>query len=425
MRSSTARNITNTPDLQVSGIPVPGSIPIFDANGRIKSSIVLINNLGNITTPGALVAGSVPPDPTTPGYQMDYLNTDTITEKTSGNGVSVSGTVFKTGEFKCLTGITIDTGSNKLAIPAGVLAPIVHSADNLVLSGDAIEVIAAGGVDFGGADLTNIGQLTADSISADSLLIAGQSFVSGNTLGSFVTQSSLTGVGALTIGSIGSGFGAINIGTNTLQCGNITTTGVTSSGTLRGPGAVIHTSSSSHVTDRLLIGSTSDSGTVISVLSLRGKNASSQSPTILSAWDLTTGANNSSPSALTITDGVERIVVTADCTDVRNKLKVTSGLIAQAHAMLLNDTQDYLPGGYMLIKIIVQFGNSIVYMPDTAEIGELVMLCARVSPGATLTVYPTEYGAGSICGSPYITLADRQLVVLFCFNNSTWEGGYQ
>ncbi len=423
MRSSSARNTTNSLDLQVSGSPIPGSIPIFDVNGGITSSIVLINNLGNITTPGALVAGSVPPDPTTPGYQMDYLNTNTINEKTSGNGVTISGTSFKSGEIKCLTGITLDTGSNRLVIPSGILTPTITSSTGLVLTGSTIG-LAASAIDCTGANLGNIGTLTANAVAADSLVIAGQSFISGSTLGSFVTQSSLTKVGELTNGSIGSGFGAINIGSNSLQCGAITATGLITATTLRAPSGLFHLASTSNVIDRVFIGSTSSSESTISVLSLRGKNPSSQSPIVLSAWDLTTGSVTATQSALTITDGVERVVITADSTDIKNRLKATGGLAGSYNTISVIENAT-IQSGYLITKLIVASGNAVAYMPSTAVPGDVYMICARINSGASLLLYPSDYGSGSICGALYIPIVDKQMVILYCTASATWDGGYQ
>lgn len=57
--------------------------------------------------------------------------------------------------------------------------------------------------------------------SADITVTAAASTLSGTTLASGVVTSSLTTVGALNSGSITSGFGAIDIGTDTVTCGGI------------------------------------------------------------------------------------------------------------------------------------------------------------------------------------------------------------
>ena len=55
--------------------------------------------------------------------------------------------------------------------------------------------------------------------------IGGTSVLSSTTLGTAVVTSSLTTVGALDSGSISSGFGNIDIGTSTIESGNITVDG--------------------------------------------------------------------------------------------------------------------------------------------------------------------------------------------------------
>ena len=68
--------------------------------------------------------------------------------------------------------------------------------------------------------------------SADITVTAAAGTLTGTTLNSTVVTSSLTTVGALNAGSITSGFGAIDIGTDTITCGGIVNAGANATGNI-------------------------------------------------------------------------------------------------------------------------------------------------------------------------------------------------
>ena len=68
--------------------------------------------------------------------------------------------------------------------------------------------------------------------SADITVTAAAGTLTGTTLNSTVVTSSLTSVGALNAGSITSGFGAIDIGTDTITCGGIINAGANATGNI-------------------------------------------------------------------------------------------------------------------------------------------------------------------------------------------------
>lgn len=68
--------------------------------------------------------------------------------------------------------------------------------------------------------------------SADITVTAAAGTLTGTTLNSSVVTSSLTSVGALNSGSITSGFGAIDIGTDTITCGGIVNAGANATGNI-------------------------------------------------------------------------------------------------------------------------------------------------------------------------------------------------
>jgi len=75
------------------------------------------------------------------------------------------------------------------------------------------------------------GRLTA---AAGNVVVAPAATLTGNTLASGVVNSSLTQVGPLTSGSIGSGFGSINVGSNSITGGPGSFTTLSATGTITG-----------------------------------------------------------------------------------------------------------------------------------------------------------------------------------------------
>ncbi len=123
--------------------------------------------------------------------------------------------------------ISANSGNNSLYITGnGTLA--TTNAQTLTVGGSSTGnvIIDAGSGLITLSDNTTVGG-NLNLTSGNAFQINGTSVLSNNTLGTGVLASSLTSVGALNAGSITSGFGAIDTGTDSISGGDITATGTT------------------------------------------------------------------------------------------------------------------------------------------------------------------------------------------------------
>ncbi len=129
-----------------------------------------------------------------------------------------AATQIALNNFNLTLGTNAGTGGVIVAPNAGGNAALIINKQG---TGDIFTASASGTTRLA---LTNSGDL---NIIGGAYQIGGTSVLSSNTLGSGVVNSSLTSVGALNSGSITSGFGAIDTGTDNISGGNLTATGTT------------------------------------------------------------------------------------------------------------------------------------------------------------------------------------------------------
>ena len=186
---------------------------------------------------------------------------------------------------------TADSASGRLTLGAGQDLNLYHGGSSSYIvnkTGDLIMQTTggSGGVIIDSKDstveikgdgslMTTIDSSGINVASGDQYKINGTSVLTNNTLGSGVTNSSLTSVGILNSGSISSGFGNINTGPNTIQ-----TTGTISGGTLSDGTASLSSGSLTGLTGVTVQSSTpnviiksTDSGDGPAKLTMIGDNA--------------------------------------------------------------------------------------------------------------------------------------------------------
>jgi hypothetical protein len=221
--------------------------------------------------------------PSTGGYYLEgqkVLNTttlgDTVTDSsltkvgalTSGSIASGFGTI--TTHYP-ITGSSFYAGVGAKVLDMTSLGTTVTDSSLTKVGALTNGSIASG---FGAITTTN-------SITGADFYVSTNKVLDGTTLGTNVVNSSLTKVGALTNGSIASGFGPIAI-TNDINCANITC----SSNVYGQCGYFNKTpnSSSSNANVQFFLGETTLSGGVKTQLQLKGHNNS-----VSQAWEIGTG----------------------------------------------------------------------------------------------------------------------------------------
>ncbi len=129
-----------------------------------------------------------------------------------------AATSIATSNFNLTLGTNAGTGGVVVSPNAGGNSALIVNKQG---TGDIFTASASGTTRL---TLSNSGDL---NITGGNYQIGGTTVLSSNTLGSGVTNSSLTTVGALNAGSITSGFGAIDTGADAISGGDITSTGTT------------------------------------------------------------------------------------------------------------------------------------------------------------------------------------------------------
>ena len=183
---------------------------------------------GTLSSVGDLGSGSI-----TPGFGNIDVGTSNIT---SGGLLSIDTDADQNDP-------TADSASGRLTIGAGQDLNLYHGGSSSYIvnkTGDLIMQTTGGSsgviidskdstveIKGNGSLMTTIDSSGINIANGDQYRINGSSVLSNSTLGSGVTNSSLTSVGTLNSGSISSGFGNINTGSSTIQ-----TTGTISGGTL-------------------------------------------------------------------------------------------------------------------------------------------------------------------------------------------------
>ena len=187
-----------------------------------------LNSLGVVSSVGTVFAGNI----STTGFV-------TAAGNVTGGNINTAGLVSAGGN---ITGGNLNTAGAVTALSMSVTGNI--TAGNIIgnVSGTAANsayaTIAGTAYSVNGANVTGTLSVnttgsaatltTARNIngvafngSADITVTANASTLTSTTLNSTVVTSSLTTVGILNSGSITSGFGAIDIGTDTVTCGGI------------------------------------------------------------------------------------------------------------------------------------------------------------------------------------------------------------
>jgi fibronectin-binding autotransporter adhesin len=229
-------NITSTPTT-LSGYGITDALGTTLANGSI-----FIGNGSNLATAQA-ISGDITISNTgvvTIGANTVALGTDTtgdyVAGATANGGLAMTGTEGGTLAVVLTTsGTTGSTSSNSgLEVGSGGVTLLKGCTDGELLKytdagGWACATDSAGGItdgDKGDITVSSSGTVyTIDTSTVSSAVIIDNTIT--NTDLASGTFSNITGTGALNAGSITSGFGAIDIGTD-----NITTTGIISTDTL-------------------------------------------------------------------------------------------------------------------------------------------------------------------------------------------------
>jgi hypothetical protein len=239
---------------------------------------------------------------------------------------------------------------------------------------------------------------------ADITVTAAAGTLTGTTLNATVVTSSLTSVGALNSGSITSGFGSIDIGTDALTAGAISGVGITATQGLRATGAIPANFTSTAVYDYF-----TDYGRFFSFGGVG----------VEGGYLWYTGTGGATPT--------QRMGLTSSALSVSVPLSVTglgsfSGGINANPSSTLNDTRIILyPSAYGLgmdgtdAVIFANTGGGGVSIKDSSVSGTLV---ARFrNSGTTLNTGLTLSGGYSMYGP------DATASILFRYNGGTNNPG--
>ena len=134
--------------------------------------------------------------------------------------VTVGGNLTVSGETVTMNVATVSVEDLNITLGNGVTTDAAANGGGITLKGASDKTITYtnGTTSWDFSEHVN-------AASGKEFKIGGTSVLSSTTLGTGVVTSSLTTVGALDSGSITSGFGDIDIGTNTIDSGDITVNG--------------------------------------------------------------------------------------------------------------------------------------------------------------------------------------------------------
>ncbi len=207
----------------------------------------------------------------TTGLSLGTTNATSVSIGRTGITTTNSGSLTATQTLTASNGLTLSTGALNLAASSGAIdirLASISGASPLVFEGATVD--GTNKTTFAMTEPTGVRTITFPDAS---ITVNAAGNISGATLASNVVNSSLTGVGALSVGSITSGFGAIATTNNLTTSANISTTG---SGTMTSAGTFTASNGLTQTTGALNL--TASSG----ALTLSGLSASSVS----------SGANN-------------------------------------------------------------------------------------------------------------------------------------
>jgi len=229
----TGGNLITTGAISAGGlVSATGNVTGGNINtaGLVSSTGNVTNGIANVLT-GNLIATTLVSGATVTGTTLSAAG-NVEGGNLNAAGLSLSGNVIS--GLSMITAITTTaniTGGNFLT--SGLI-----SATSTITGAD----ITGSNLLTGGA-VSATGQVTGSQIngSGAGLTSIPAGNLSGTTLNSGVVTSSLTTVGALNAGSITSGFGAINIGTDAITCGGIVNANANGVGNIGAVGGYFNT----------------------------------------------------------------------------------------------------------------------------------------------------------------------------------------
>ena len=166
------------------------------------------------------------------GLSIGTTNATSLSIGRTGITTTNNGALTSTQTLTASNGLTLTTGALNLTATSGTIdisSATISAGSPLVFDGSTPD---ANKTTFVITDPTGARTITFPNAS---ITVNAAASISGTTLASNVVTSSLTAVGALSSGSIASGFGSISTTNNITTSGNISTTGtgtLTSAGTL-------------------------------------------------------------------------------------------------------------------------------------------------------------------------------------------------
>lgn len=208
--------------LYISGSVLGNDVTLKVASdgGRLKASGSSGGGFDIATGGDYAIAGTSVLNATTLGSAVVASSLTSVGTLTGGSIASGFGTISTANDITTTKKLIVDAdataiGANgALTVGAGQDASVYYDGANFVLDGASNVLMAAAGSTLATFDADGLSLVTGDSYQINSVNVLDH-----RTLGSAVTGSSLTAVGALAAGSIAEDFGAIDNGSSNITTG--------------------------------------------------------------------------------------------------------------------------------------------------------------------------------------------------------------